>query len=417
MSSIERIVIVGGGLAGGRAAEALRTQGYEGRLDLIGEEPVVPYQRPPLSKGYLRGEVGLDKVHLHPAAWYDEHRIDLHRGTRVASVDPRGRTVTVDDGRRLGYDRLLLTTGSRPRRLAIDGGDLPGVHELRTLADAERLRTAARAADHVIVIGGGWIGSEVAASLRMMGRRVTMVVRDALPLARALGPAVASVYRDLHVAHGVELRLGTEVGRILGTDRVAGVETRDGTRIDGDLVVAGVGALPRVELARTAGLEVADGIVVGPTFETTAPGVFAAGDVAAVWRPAYGRHLRIEHWAEAKFGGPAAARAMLGATEPDDRVPYFYSDQYELGMEYRGLAADGDRIVFRGDPAGGRFLAFWLRDDRLTAAMNANIWDVGEPLEALIRSGATVSAEELADPSIDLAALASPPATAGAASA
>jgi 3-phenylpropionate/trans-cinnamate dioxygenase ferredoxin reductase subunit len=317
----------------------------------------------------------------------------------------------LDDAKRVPYDRLLIATGARPQMLPVQGAELPGVMTLRTVADADAIRAAANDAERVVVIGAGWIGSEVAASLRMLGRTVALIAPEAVPLERVLGPEVGGVYRDLHAQHGVDWRPGTTVKRIVGTDRVHGVETSAGERIAADLVVVGVGVQPRTELAKAAGIAVGDGIEVSSTLETSAPGIFAAGDVASAWHPFYGRRVRTEHWANAKFQGAAAGRAMLGETAPYDRIPYFYSDQYDLGMEYTGWARATDRLVVRGSLADRQFIAFWLRDGRLVAGMNANIWDVAKPIERLIRSRAAVEPEVLADASIaidDLAASVAP---------
>ncbi|MGH2475315.1 MAG: NAD(P)/FAD-dependent oxidoreductase, partial [Candidatus Limnocylindrales bacterium] len=253
-----------------------------------------------------------------------------------------------------------------------------------------------------VVIGAGWIGSEVAASLRMLDRHVTLVAPEAVPLERVLGPDIGGVYRDLHLEQGVELRLGASIERIVGTDEVVAVETGAGERIAADLVVVGVGVDPRVELAAAAGLTVGNGIEVGATFETSSAGIFAAGDVAAAWHPFYDARLRSEHWANAKFGGSAVASRMIGSSDPYDRIPYFYSDQYDLGMEYTGHASGTDRLVVRGSLADRAFIAFWLADGRVVAGMNANIWDVAKPIEALIRSRSIVDPAALADPSIPL---------------
>ncbi len=407
MSQVERIVIVGAGLAGARAAEALRKNGFEGTLTLVGDEADRPYLRPPLSKEYLRGETPRDKVYVHPEAFYTEQRIDLLTSSPVRSIEPATHEVVLDDDRRLSFDRLLIATGARPRSLTVPGADLPGVVALRTVGDADALRTAAADAERIVVIGAGWIGSEVAASLRTLDRHVTLVAPETVPLERVLGPEVGGVYRDLHLEHGVDARLGASVERIVGTDRVTAVETGSGDRIAADLVVVGVGVTPRVELATAAGLTVGNGIEVSPTLETSSPGIFAAGDVAAAWHPFYDARLRSEHWANAKFGGSAVASRMTGSTEPYDRIPYFYSDQYDLGMEYTGYASGTDRLVVRGSLADRAFIAFWLADGRVTAGMNANIWDVTKPIEALIRSRAIIDPGALADPSIPLDELAS----------
>jgi 3-phenylpropionate/trans-cinnamate dioxygenase ferredoxin reductase subunit len=273
---------------------------------------------------------------------------------------------------------------------------------LRTGADADAIHAAATDADRIVVIGAGWIGSEVAASLRMLGRTVVLIAPDAVPLERVLGSEVGAVYRDLHLEHGVDWRPGTTVRRISGIDRVREVETSTGERIEADLVIAGIGIQPRMELAVEAGLAVGDGIEASATLETSVPGIFAAGDVASAWHPFYERRVRTEHWANAKFQGAAAGRSMLGGTAPYDRIPYFYSDQYELGMEYTGWATASDRLVVRGSLADRQFIAFWVRDGRVVAGMNANIWDVAKPIERLIRSRAIVEQEALADASLPI---------------
>ena len=411
MSSIERIVIVGAGLAGARAAEALRKDGFDGAVTLVGDETERPYLRPPLSKEYLRGDTPRDKVYVHSEAFYAEQRIDLLTSSPVRAIERASREVVLADERRLPFDRLLIATGARPRTLAVPGADLPGVVSLRTLGDADALRAAAAEAERIVVIGAGWIGSEVAASLRMLDRHVTIVAPEAVPLERVLGPEIGGVYRDLHLEHGTGLRLGASIARIVGTDRVEAVETGAGERIAADLVVVGVGVTPRDELATAAGLTVGNGIEVGATLETSDPGIFAAGDVAAAWHPFYGLRLRSEHWANAKFGGSAVAPLMLGANAPYDRIPYFYSDQYDLGMEYTGYASGTDQLVVRGSLADRAFIAFWLVDGRVVAGMNANVWDVAKPIERLIRSRAVVDVAALADPAIpldDLVAVADP---------
>ncbi|HEV8637558.1 MAG TPA: FAD-dependent oxidoreductase [Chloroflexota bacterium] len=402
MSSINRIVIVGAGLAGARAAEALRTNGYDGTITLLGDEPERPYLRPPLSKEYLRGESQRDQVFVHPEAFYAEHEIEMRPSSPVGAIEPASREVVLADGSRLAFDRLLLATGARPLRLPVPGADLPGVVAVRTLADSDALRVAAADAERVVVVGAGWIGSEVAASLRMLGRRVVLVAPDAVPLERVLGPEIGGVYLNLHAEHGLELRLGTSVSRILGRDRVDAVETAAGERIAADLVVVGIGVEPRTELALAAGLDVGDGIEVTAALETSVPGIHAAGDVASAWHPFYERRLRSEHWANAKFQGSAAGKAMLGAETAYDRIPYFYSDQYDLGMEYTGRADPSDRLVIRGSLADRQFVAFWLADGRVVAGMNANVWNVAKPIEHLIRSRVIVDLDALADPVVPL---------------
>jgi 3-phenylpropionate/trans-cinnamate dioxygenase ferredoxin reductase component len=396
-------VIVGAGLAGAKAAEALRAEGFDGRLLLLGDEAERPYDRPPLSKAYLRGETDRDSLYLHQDGFYATHDIELHTSTPVRSLDPAGRHVELASGERVGYDRLLLATGAAPRRLAVPGEDLGGVHYLRSRHDADTLAAAAARAEHVVVVGTGWIGSEAAASLRQLGREVTLLGPDTAPLARVLGPEVGRVYRDLHADHGVRLVLGTRVAGFGGHGRVEAVITSDGRTIEGDLVLVGAGAVARTELAEAAGLPVANGVLVDERLEAVgAAGVFAAGDVAAAWHPRYQRSLRVEHWANAFNQGPAAARSMLGIPTSYARLPYFYSDQYDLGMEYSGLAATWDQVVVRGDPATHAFLAFWLKDQRVVAGMHANVWDVTEAIQSLIRNGRPVDPARLADPDIPL---------------
>ena len=396
-------VIVGAGLAGAKAAETLRAEGFDGRLLLLGEEAERPYERPPLSKGYLRGETDRDSLYVHPEGFYAAHGIELRPSSPVGAIDPGSRQVELVSGERISHERLLLATGAAPRRLPLPGADLAGIQYLRTRSDADALAAAAAHAEHVVVVGTGWIGSEAAASLRQLGREVTLVGPDTAPLVRVLGPEVGGVYRDLHADHGVRLALGTRVAAFRGHGRVEAVVTSDGRTIEGDLVLVGAGAVPRTELAEAAGLPVRNGILVNEQLEVVgAAGVYAAGDVAAAWHPRYQRYLHVEHWANARNQGPAAARNMLGRSLPYARLPYFYSDQYDLSMEYSGLATTWDRVVVRGDLAARTFIAFWLKDQRVIAGMNANVWDVTESIQTLIRSGRSVDPARLADPDIPL---------------
>jgi 3-phenylpropionate/trans-cinnamate dioxygenase ferredoxin reductase subunit len=405
MAPVQTFVIVGASLAGAKAAETLRTEGFDGRVVLIGEESERPYERPLLSKDYLRGDKPAGKLYVHDEGFYHDSDIELITGTRVRSINPDAHEVTLNGGRRLSYNRLLLATGASPRQLPVPGADLPGVRYLRQMGDADALRTAIRAASRVVVIGAGWIGSEVSACARQMGTEVTIVAPDSIPLERVLGQEVAGVYRDLHAEHGVDLRLSTKIEAVVGTGAAQGVRTTSGVVIEGDLVVVGIGAAPRDELARDAGLSIDNGIAVDEFLRTSAADVFAAGDVAAAWNLRYNRRIRVEHWANALNQGPAAARNMLGQDIAYTKVPYFYSDQYDLGMEYHGYATDWDNVVLRGDRTGREFLAFWLKDGRVLAAMNANIWDQGEDIKALVNGAVTVDASRLADPSVPLADL------------
>ena len=407
MPEPQSIVIVDAALAGAKAAQTLREEGYDGRLVLIGDEPERPYERPPLSKDYLRGEAERESVHVHEASYYDDNGIELRTGTSATAIDAEGHTVTLGDGESLAWDRLLIATGAEPRRLPLPGADLDGVLTLRTLPDSERLHDTAVAGGRLVVIGAGWIGSEAAASARQLGMDVTLIERLDVPLENVLGPTIGGLYADLHREHGVELLTGTGVEAIEGEGRAERVRLAGGRSIECAAVLVGVGVAPRTALAEAAGLAVDDGILVDATLRSSAPDVWAAGDVANAVHPFYdGRRVRVEHWANALNQGPVAARNMLGAEEPYDRLPYFFSDQYEAGMEYSGLASGTDEVVIRGDVAARELIAFWVAEGRVLAGMNLNVWDVNDAVQALIRSRAAVDPALLADPSVPLEATA-----------
>lgn len=383
------VVIVGAGLAGDKAAQTLRKEGFEGRVVLMGEEDVRPYDRPPLSKGFLTGSANFDRVALHKAAYYDSRGIELMTSTRAVSVDVAGRSVELDSGQRLAYDQLLLATGAAPRRLALAGGELDGVFYLRDIHDAEHIREALRgsgdAADtRLVVIGAGWIGTEVAASARQLGVQVALVDVVEVPLERVLGPEVGAIYARLHAEHGVDLHMGVGVEALRGASTVREVLLTDGTVLAADLVVIGVGVIPRVGLAREAGLAVGNGIVVDQFLATSAPGIWAAGDVAAAYHPAYSSYVRLEHWAGAMHQGPAAAKNMLGARESYARIPYCWSDQYEISAEYTGYAPSWDQVVVSADGSEGAVLAYWLADGRVAAGLCANVEGGTAQIEALL---------------------------------
>jgi 3-phenylpropionate/trans-cinnamate dioxygenase ferredoxin reductase component len=413
MTSDRTFVIVGASLTGAKAAETLRAEGFDERVVLVGAEEERPYERPPLSKDYLRGEAERETVYVHPEGFYSDHDIELRLGRTAVSVDVAGSEVALDDAERLRYDRLLLATGAEPRGLSIPGGDLDGVLYLRSVADCDALRGRLDRGGTVVVIGAGWIGAEVAASARQRGLDVTVIEPLTVPLERVLGTEVGAVYRDIHVDHGVHMLLGTGVEAFEGGTAVERVRTSDGRELDCDFVVVGVGVQPRIGLAAQAGLAVDNGILVDEHLQTSAPGVFAAGDVANAHHPLYGERIRVEHWANALHQGPLAARAMLGEPDVYDRLPYFFSDQYDVGMEYAGFARSWDRVIFRGDPATREFIAFWLTGDRVVAGMNVNVWDVIEPIQRLIGEGVAVDDRRLADPDVPLAGLV--PADAGSA--
>jgi len=406
MAAEQTFVIVGGGMAGAKAAETLREEGFDGRIVLIGAESLRPYERPPLSKDYLRGETEQEKVHVHSEAYYGEHDIDLRLGREVSRLDTGSREVTLDDGETLRYDRLLLATGAEPRRLPIPGADLDGVLYLRTVPDSDRIRERLDRGGSLVVVGAGWIGAEVAASARQRGMEVTIVEPMSVPLERVLGPEMGAFYRDVHADHGVRLLLGTGVEGFEGGTAVERVRTNDGQTLDCDAVVVGVGVKPRTALAEAAGLAMGDGVLADELLQTSAEGVFAAGDVVSAQHPFYGQRIRVEHWANALEQGPAAARNMLGAGAPYDKLPYFFSDQYDVGMEYAGYATSWDRVVVRGDLAGREFIAFWLAGDRVLAGMNVNVWDVTDTIQRLIRERVAIDDRRLADPDVPLDELA-----------
>jgi 3-phenylpropionate/trans-cinnamate dioxygenase ferredoxin reductase component len=405
MATDQTFVIVGASLAGAKAAETLREQGFDGRVILLGAEPERPYERPPLSKDYLRRET-TDKPYVHDEGFYEENDIELRTSTEVESVDAGSSEVVIAGGERLGFDRLLLTTGAEPRRLAVPGSDLDGILYLRTVADSDAIAERIEAGGKLVTIGAGWIGAEVAASARTKGCDVTVLEMASLPLERVLGPELGAIYRDIHTDHGVELLTDTALEAFEGSGRVESVRTGDGRSIDADFVVVGVGVAPRTKLAEDAGLEIDNGVLTTERLETSADGIYAAGDLANAVHPLFGERIRVEHWANALNQGPAAARNMLGQDAPYDNVPYFFSDQYDVGMEYAGYATDWDEVVFRGDVDGREFVAFWLRDGRVLAGMNVNVWDVTDDIQELIRSKARIERDRLTDTDVPLDELA-----------
>jgi 3-phenylpropionate/trans-cinnamate dioxygenase ferredoxin reductase subunit len=388
MAKTPTFVIVGGGLAAAKTAEGLRDHGYEGRIMLIGAEQHLPYERPPLSKGYLVGSDELAGAFVHTADWYDDHQVELLLGTPVTAVDLASHTVLRDD-RRVHFDKLLIATGASPRRLpAADASGAP-VAYLRTIEDSERIKAVLRPGHRIAIIGGGWIGLEVAAAARLAGCDVVVIEALERPLLRALGPEVAEMFAGLHQAHGVELRTSASVSSVRGAAGRAVVRLGDGTGIEADLLVVGVGVIPDVALDNAAGLKTGNGIVVDEYLRTSDPDVFAAGDVANAYHPRLGRHVRVEHWDNAIAQGLTAARNMLGAQESYLRLPYFFTDQYDLGMEYVGnIGPDGyDQVVVRGDVPGRLFTTFWLNGGAVVAGMHVNDWDAIEAIRHIVWIG------------------------------
>jgi NADPH-dependent 2,4-dienoyl-CoA reductase/sulfur reductase-like enzyme len=393
-------VIAGASLAGAKAAETLRDEGFDGDIVLIGAEQDRPYERPPLSKGYLLGSDQRDSVYVHAADWYAEHGVDLREGVTVTAIDRGARTLATSSGAQVSYDRLLLATGASPRRLDFPGSDREEVLYLRTLGDSDRLRSAFQPGTRVVVAGAGWIGLETAAAARTAECAVTVLEPQPGALHDQVGPEVGAVFADLHRAHGVEFRFAETAVEF----RPGMVITSGGAQIPADVMVVGIGAAPNDALAAQAGLETGNGVLTDEALRTSDPDIFAAGDVANSFHPLLGRRVRVEHWANALNGGPAAARSMLGQPVRYDQVPYFYSDQYDLGMECAGLPSPGryDQVLYRGDPATREFIAFWLSGSAVIAGMNVNVWDVNDDIQSLIRAARPINPARLTNPDIPL---------------
>lgn len=405
MTAGQSLVIVGAGLAAGKAVQELRESGFDGHIVLYGAETHPPYERPPLSKGYLMGTDDLEAAVVHPLEWYRGHDVDIRLGTRVTSIDPGARTVTAW-GQQQGYDKLLLATGAQPRRLPIADRSEAPVTYLRTVEDSDRIRSLLRPGRRLVIVGGGWIGLEVAAAARNAGAHVTVLEALDMPLGHVLGPEVAQIFTALHTAHGVDIRVNAVVSSIEGDDGRACVGLSDGSTVEADLILVGIGAVPEVALGQAAGLRTDNGIVVDAQLRTSHPDIFAAGDLANAYHPRLGRHLRVEHWDNAIEQGVVAAQNMLGKSVAYERLPYFYSDQYDLGMEYLGnIGPDGyDRVVLRGNPERGAFTAFWLREGRVLAGMHANDWDAMPAIKKIV--GANRVTGDLSDESVSLAEIA-----------
>ncbi|CDO33760.1 NAD(P)/FAD-dependent oxidoreductase [Mycolicibacterium porcinum] len=401
MTTSSTFAIVGGGLAGAKAAEALRDNDFDGHVVLFAAEDQLPYERPPLSKEYLAGKKKLDDFTVDPASWYRDHNVDLRLGTEVAAVDAAEHTLALPDGTTAGYDKLLLATGSSSRRPPIPGSDAAGVHFLRTIDDAAALSDALTPGSTLAVVGAGWIGLEVAAGARGRDVNVTVVEAARLPLLAALGAEVGELFAQLHREHGVDLRLDQSVQEITTDNGSAtGLRLGDGSTVTADAVLVAVGAAPNIGLAERAGLAIGDGgVLVDASLRSSDPDIYAVGDIAAAQHPFFGVRIRTEHWANALKQPAVAALGMLGKTAEYDELPYFFTDQYDLGMEYVGHAPEYQRVVFRGDVAGREFIAFWLDGaNRVLAGMNVNVWDVLDDVKALIRAAAPVDPERIADP-------------------
>jgi 3-phenylpropionate/trans-cinnamate dioxygenase ferredoxin reductase subunit len=401
-------VIVGGGLAAGRAATTLRKEGFDGRLVVIAAENRPPYERPPLSKDYLRGETLFEKLLAAEAGFWSSPDVELMSGRRATSLELDGRRIGLDDGGTVPFGRLLLATGASPLRPSIPGASLPFVHLLRTVEDSDRIRADASSAASIAVAGGGWISAEVAASLRQLGHDVTLVMPTAEVLQHHLGSEVGAIYSGVHERNGVRLVRGSRVVEVVGDRRGRGLMLSNGDFLRADMVVVGFGATPNVELATTAGLEIdaaSGGVAVDAELRTAAPEVFAAGDVASAWHPRYGRRLRVEHWDNARQQGRLAALNMLDRAAPNDRVPYFYSDQFDLGMETFGLPGDAGELTVRRWPGTDRFVAVWLLEGRAVAAVHGNDFDDSKVVGRLVRERLPLDRDRFLDASIPLAEL------------
>lgn len=398
-------VIVGASLTGATAAITLREEGADGPVSLIGAEGEPPYERPPLSKAYLRGEAPFDGALVRPVAFYAQHGIETVFGTPVTHIDPSARVVELADHRRLPFDSLLIATGARNRRISIPGGNLEGVYSLRTRRDADRIRAEMIAGRRAVVVGMGFIGSEVAASLRQAGLDVVTIDPSKAPLLRVVGEAVGGALAELHRAHGVRTIFEDSVAAFEGTRRVSRVITRGGQRLDCDFVVVGIGVEPAVDMLAGSGIHVDNGIVVDEYCQTNIEGVYAAGDVANHYHPTFGRHIRLEHWQNAIKQGAAAARNMLGRHVPYDEVPWFWSDQYEANLQYAGFHVSWEHLVVRGRLDSGSFLACYVNAGRIDAVVGLNRGKDVRRVMPLIKARREVSLEQLADENIDLRSL------------
>jgi len=405
MASREVTVIVGANLTGGRAAEALRENGYSGAIVLIGAEPDRPYERPALSKDFLRGAIAEEKIYLRPLGWYAEQDIELRLGVRATRLDAASKAVELQTGERVTYSRLLVATGCDVRKLTVPGGDLPGIHYLRTVRESARLAGQIGRAQHVVVVGGGFVGSEAAASARALGRDVTLLEAAPVPLERALGAKMGAVSAEIHREHGVDLRLSCALREFRGHGCVEEVVLSDGGTIRCDLVVVGIGVVPAVSWLEGSGIACDDGVTVNEFTETNRPDVYAAGDVANTWNPLFSERMRVEHLENAQNQGAAAGKVMAGVRDAYLPVPYFWSDQYDLTYQYVGHARGDDLVVVRGDIAKRSFTTFYVRADRVRAALS-----IGRPRELmaarrLVQSGRRVTPAVLADEQADLDAL------------
>lgn len=402
----EPFVIVGASVAGGGAAATLREEGFDGRVVLIGAEPQAPYERPALSKEYLRGESPFEQALFQPLDFYSENDIETRFGVRVTRVDAVQKVIELDNGERVPYKALLVATGGRNRRIPIPGIDLEGISGLRTVADSDRIRAEISPGRKAVVVGMGFIGSEVAASLRQSGVEVTVVDRNPVPLRRVLGEEVGRVVKEIHRDHGAELIFEDKVAAFEGLERVERITTLRGHRIECDFVVVGLGVEPATELLAGTGVEIDNGIMVDEYLRTGVEGIYAAGDVANHYHPVFERHIRVEHWQNALKQGPAAARNMLGENEPYGEIPWFWSDQYEHNLQYAGFHTEWDELLVRGSTQERNFVAFYRKDRRVLAAVAINRGRDLRRSIPLIKAQEEIAAAKLCDLDVDLRKLA-----------
>ena len=409
MSTLNSVVIIGGGLAGAKTAEALREKGFQGSVTLIAAEDHLPYERPPMSKDYLAGKSAFEDAVVHPSRWYEDNNVTLKLGVRATKIDAEGHQVTLEDNSTVAYDKLVLATGSVVRKLPIPGADAKNVHYLRTVEDSDAIRQTFGQDKKLVIIGGGWIGLEVASAARGAGTDVTILEGSKLPLLRILGEEVAQVFADLHTSNGVDLRTEAQVAEILTEgDRAVGVRFKDGSAIDADNVVIGIGVSPVIALAEEAGLDIDNGVLVDASLRTSNADIYAVGDIANHDHPVLGHRIRVEHWATALNQPAVAVAALLGEeTDGFTNLPYFFTDQYDLGSEYVGHATGSEeKVVIRGDLSKREFVAFWVNtEDQILAAMNVNVWDIPDQIKPLIAEKKKVNLEQLADPNVPFSEL------------
>jgi NADPH-dependent 2,4-dienoyl-CoA reductase/sulfur reductase-like enzyme len=402
----KQFIIIGGGLAGATAAKTLRAEGHTGGITLLAAENHVPYIRPPLSKEYLLGKEGEDSAQVNPEDWYAENDVDLRRGTQASAIEPASHTVKLSSGQSLSYDALLLATGAYPRSLDIPGAGLDGVMTFRTLDDSRRLKELLKdGGRQVVMIGSGWIGMELAAAARNYGNNVCVLGREEVPLGKAIGPELGGYFRSLHADNGVMFRLPATASEIRGKDnRVTAVVTDSGEVLPADVVIVAIGVLPDTRLAEAAGLTLDNGILTDASLRSSAPDVFAAGDTANALHPFTGQHYRSEHWANALAAGKVAAKSMLGQDALHDSVPYFYTDQFDVSMEYSGYPslAEGTAPVLRHGSGNRELMAFWLVDGAMVAGMTINVPKTQKTIKSLIQSRTAVDAALLSDPGVPL---------------